>query len=407
VIILKGGESKLVTGILQDVIYTVVELEANQNGYTTTSTGASGTILSNVQSEAKFVNAKNNPIGVTEYTVKYEGNGFTGGVAPVDPDKYFGGELVTVFGQGSLVKLGNSFLGWSTRSTVASASFTAGSTFIIHDDVVLYAVWSQNVYTVTYQPGNHGTFVTQVTGGLRYGDQTTAAPTVTGDAGWNFTGWSPTPTATVTGSAVYVAQWAQISTPTPTSSVTPVPTLSSSPSSSLSATPTPTSSPTPTTSSTTAPTVTVPPIESEFRWAVVNLVLSVLGVVLAVLVSVRVLLFKKKENNRSNDGEGKVGEKQKSVNVKAASRGSIYSGQNSGNDGKVEKFTRRRFVWLIATVVLAIVGVVVFLLTEDMSLPMTLMDKWTIVNVIIFFVEVIALALVFKHNKKNEHNDEQ
>ncbi|MCL2642668.1 MAG: hypothetical protein FWD52_04045, partial [Candidatus Bathyarchaeota archaeon] len=42
-----------------------------------------------------------------------------------------------------------------------------------------------------------------------------------------------------------------------------------------------------------------------------------------------------------------------------------------------------------------------FLLTEDMSRPMALVDKWTIVNAIVFIVEIIAVVLVFRHNKNN------
>ncbi len=62
-------------------------------------------------------------------------------------------------------------------------------------------------YTVTYEPGEHGTFTTQTTGDLRYGDSTPAAPTVTGETGWTFTGWEPKVADTVTGNATYVAQW--------------------------------------------------------------------------------------------------------------------------------------------------------------------------------------------------------
>ena len=71
---LKGGEDIVITGIPQGVTYTVVETEANQDGYTTTSTGASGTIAA-VQSEATFVNANN----------KDGGGGGGGGNPPADP----------------------------------------------------------------------------------------------------------------------------------------------------------------------------------------------------------------------------------------------------------------------------------------------------------------------------------
>ena len=64
-------------------------------------------------------------------------------------------------------------------------------------------------YTVTYAPGEHGTFEAQVTQNLHYGDATPAAPTVTGEAGWSFNGWDTTPAATVTETVTYTATWTQ------------------------------------------------------------------------------------------------------------------------------------------------------------------------------------------------------
>ncbi len=61
-------------------------------------------------------------------------------------------------------------------------------------------------YTISYKPGEHGTFaVTSST--VEYGLSTPAAPAVTGESGYQFTGWSPSIRSTVTGDATYVAQW--------------------------------------------------------------------------------------------------------------------------------------------------------------------------------------------------------
>lgn len=49
------------------------------------------------------------------YTVIYDGNGNTGGSAPVDPNSpYNAGSLVGVLGPGSLINTGNMFTGWNT-----------------------------------------------------------------------------------------------------------------------------------------------------------------------------------------------------------------------------------------------------------------------------------------------------
>lgn len=62
------------------------------------------------------------------------------------------------------------------------------------------------VYTVSYKPGDHGTFAGttyKVAGGL----ETPDPPAVTGEKNYQFTGWSPQRSSTVTGNVEYVAQW--------------------------------------------------------------------------------------------------------------------------------------------------------------------------------------------------------
>ncbi|WP_242959016.1 DUF7601 domain-containing protein, partial [Flavonifractor sp. An112] len=55
---LKHGESKSASGLPVGVTYTVVEQEADQDGYTTTATGTDGTITKDVTAEANFTNTK-------------------------------------------------------------------------------------------------------------------------------------------------------------------------------------------------------------------------------------------------------------------------------------------------------------------------------------------------------------
>ncbi|MCD8191470.1 MAG: VWA domain-containing protein [Oscillospiraceae bacterium] len=77
-------------------------------------------------------------------------------------------------------------------------------------------------YTVTYEDGEHGSLSydtstsptsessdTVVYANLAYGSDTPAAPEVTADEGYYFTGWEPTVENTVTGSVTYVAQYAE------------------------------------------------------------------------------------------------------------------------------------------------------------------------------------------------------
>ncbi len=75
---------------------------------------------------------------------------------------------------------------------------------------VIKVYYTQNEYTVKYQPGTQGTFAEQSASGLHYGDATPDFDgTPTGNPGWSFAGWSPAVADTVTGDATYVAQWTQ------------------------------------------------------------------------------------------------------------------------------------------------------------------------------------------------------
>lgn len=73
------------------------------------------------------------------YTVTYDGNGNTGGTAPVDPSSpYEEDDTVTVLGQGDLEKSGCTFLGWLYNGT----TYQATNTFTMPDsNVTLVAQW--------------------------------------------------------------------------------------------------------------------------------------------------------------------------------------------------------------------------------------------------------------------------
>ncbi len=73
--------------------------------------------------------------------------------------------------------------------------------------------FERNAFTVTYQPGEHGTLAgaddtgNVVHTNVQYGTDTPDAPVVTAAEGYYFAGWEPTVAATVTADATYVAQY--------------------------------------------------------------------------------------------------------------------------------------------------------------------------------------------------------
>jgi uncharacterized repeat protein (TIGR02543 family) len=91
--------------------------------------------------------------------VKYNGNGNTGGSAPVDPDSpHAKNSSVTVLGNsGSLTKTGSTFDGWNTQADGSGTTYQPSSTFTIAESsVTLYAKWIAETHTVTYD-GNGNT----------------------------------------------------------------------------------------------------------------------------------------------------------------------------------------------------------------------------------------------------------
>lgn len=124
------------------------------------------------------------------YTISYNANGGSG--APANQTKWK--DEILVVSLTKPTKAGYTFLGWSTSSTATTATYTAGSGYGTNASATLYAVWSPQGYTVSYNanggngaPGNqtktHGT-------PLRL---SLVKPTRTN---YTFLGWSTTSTAT-------------------------------------------------------------------------------------------------------------------------------------------------------------------------------------------------------------------
>ena len=120
------------------------------------------------------------------YTLTYNGNGNTGGTAPNDSSTYEYGTTVTVLGQGDLERVGHTFSGWSTSADGTGTTYEENDTFSMGPrDIILYAKWIINGYTVTFL--NHdGTELKTET--VAHGSNATA-PDDPAREGYTFTGW--------------------------------------------------------------------------------------------------------------------------------------------------------------------------------------------------------------------------
>jgi len=99
------------------------------------------------------------------YTVAYNANGSTGGTAPGNQTKTYGVDLVLATNSGSLVKTGHTFAGWNTLADGSGTDYAAGATYTNNAALTLFAKWTIDTYTVTYNAN-------AATGGTAPGNQT-------------------------------------------------------------------------------------------------------------------------------------------------------------------------------------------------------------------------------------------
>lgn len=130
---------------------------------------------------------------------------------------------------------------------------------------------------------------------------------------------------------------------------------------------------------TETPTATIesdptPKVEPVGSWALINLICTILSCIIAII-----LLFIKKKTD--DEEEEYTDEEEK--DIRGIKRFKIYS------------------------VLVGIISIIAFILTEDITLPMILIDKWTILMVILLAINVINIFVMRKKSKQEEDDDEE
>lgn len=136
------------------------------------------------------------------YSITFDPNDGSGNM-PVQ-EVSFG--QTTVLADNAFTKAGYSFSGWATSASNADSGATEyldGADFTLFNDVTLYAVWTPNLYAMTFL-STGGMGATSIY--LPYGAPL-VPPTVTRE-GYEFSGWLPSPPATVPAeNSTFAAQW--------------------------------------------------------------------------------------------------------------------------------------------------------------------------------------------------------
>jgi hypothetical protein len=211
------------------------------------------------------------------------------------------------------------------------------------------------LYTVTYLPGTFGTFGAQVYGGLSLGSITPVfAGTPTGQTGYTFNGWAPVVSPTVRGNATYVAQW-----------IAPAVVVEGETPTAIEEEPSPQAAPDEQIMSESVPLANIA------SWALLNLMLTIVtGLTMVALLATYFLRRKEEEEEKEED---------------------------SDSEKKINKHLIARLITIAATVI----AIILFVVTQNMELPMILADKYTIWHVIIVAATVV-LAFISKKNYEDE-----
>ena len=346
-------------------------------------------------------------------------------------------------------KEGYTFVGWmSAEVEVVNGKFTMPA-----KDVTLTAQWEANTYKVTYDL-NGGEW-TETTNEFPYEYKATVEviKTVPTREGYKFSGWR-SEEVTIENDAftmpakdvVLKAVWEANPTPTPIPSEEPTPTPA--PTEEPTPTPAPTEEPTPTpapnpnpnpatptptpvapvvpaTVATPTPTPTATPSATPSdnggkgdgnndgeigetindndtplangediadnatplaglgtgAWALINLILTIVTTLLSILLLI-----------------GYIGKKKKALEDED---GNVVLDENGKEVMEYEK--NKKGLWRLISIIPALIAIIVFIFTEDMTLPMIFVDKWTILHVVIALVQVVVMVLC---KKKKDENDE-
>ena len=184
--------------------------------------------------------------------------------------------------------------------------------------------------------------------------------------------------------------------------VTPVtPSTPSTPSSTTSTTPRTPSAPQVTTPAETVEKETTPKAEPkkeekveeeytpkaspQYYWALINLICAILTVLFGLL-----LLISKRHKDEDDDEEDDETKQ-----------------QTNNDDEEKEQEKKRGLFTRVLAVLIAIVSVVFFLVTEDLSLPWTWTDQWTIWMVVIGLVQIVVFFVGRKWKNVDDDEDEQ
>ncbi len=122
---------------------------------------------------------------LNQYTVSYDGNGYTGGTVP-SPDTFYSGGSVTIQSGNGLTKTGHTFTAWKGND---GQSYSPNNTYSDNSNLILTAQWQAITYTVSYDL-NEGTGDVPDPSTVTLGSSVTVGQGSLTRVGYIFNGWN-------------------------------------------------------------------------------------------------------------------------------------------------------------------------------------------------------------------------
>ena len=136
-----------------------------------------------------------------------------------------------------------------------------------------------------------------------------------------------------------------------------------------------------------------PEAAPDGAWALLNLLLTILaGIISIVLIILFFTKLKKKDDDEDENAEGEAA-------TKAA------EGEDEKEDKEKTPAWKQVLRWLSLIPVAA--AIITFILTENMKLPMQIVDKWTILMAVFAAINVALIFLVHKWKKNSDDENEE
>jgi len=120
-------------------------------------------------------------------------------------------------------------------------------------------------------------------------------------------------------------------------------------------------------------------------WALLNLILLIGGIILAIFATTRTVMQRAK---RKRDREEEI--------MLYMREGRSFNEEESRGEKRMSK---RKLLYIIAICVLAVIGLILFIITQDMTRTMVLVDFWTLFHVLFVGLQIVLLVLLARKLK--------